>query len=111
MVAAGAVCGNVELFVVVEHFQHIIAGWSVDDGRGDELVHGFVVVGTRWVVQETGAAAGDRAGQDGNAEGTGLGDGLEGANEVRAFEVLEVRLVWLEDDDGSYLLTFVSCVH
>lgn len=51
--------GDVEGFVGVEELEDV--GWrgDVDDGGGDDLVHGFVVGGVRGVVQEAGAAAGD----------------------------------------------------
>jgi hypothetical protein len=44
-------------------------------------------------VDEAGAAAVDGAGEEGHAQGFVVGDALEGADEVRAFEVLEGELV------------------
>lgn len=56
---AVAVERDVEGFVVVEEFEDV-GGWGrVDDGRCDELVHGFVGGGVGGVVEEAGAAGGD----------------------------------------------------
>lgn len=89
--AAVAVGGHVERLVVVQEFEHV--GWrgDVDDGGGDDLVHGLVVGGFGWVVDEPGAAAVDGAGEEGHADGFLVGDALEGADEVCAFEILCVR--------------------
>lgn len=47
-----------------------------------------MVRGVRGVVHEAGAACVDGAGDEGEADGALLGDSLEGADEVGAFEVL-----------------------
>lgn len=54
-----AVGRDVEGLVVVEHFEDVGGWWGGDDGRGDDLVHGFVVAGMGGVVDEAGAAAVD----------------------------------------------------
>ena len=94
MVRAVTVGGDIERLVVVQHLEHV--GWrrGVDDGGGDELVHGLVVGGLGRVVHEAGTAAVDGAGEEGHADGFLVGDALEGADEVGAFEVLGGRLVW-----------------
>lgn len=83
-----AVRGHIERFVVVQELEHVRGGRGVDDGGGDELVHGFVVGGLGGVVHEAGAAAVDGAGEEGHAYGFLVGDALEGADEVGALEVL-----------------------
>ena len=88
MVAAVAVRRDVEGLVVVQELEHVGGGWGVDDGGGDELVHGFVVGGLGGVVHEAGATAVDGAGEEGHAQGFLVRDALEGANEVGALEVL-----------------------
>lgn len=79
---------DVQGFVGVQEFDDI--GWSgcVDDARGDELIHGLVVVEFRGVVHEAGAAGVYTAREKGHAERFVVGDALEGSNEVGAFEVL-----------------------
>lgn len=98
-----AVGGDVEGFgVAVEEFDDVGGGWGVDDGGGDELVHCFVVGWLGGVVDEAGAADVDGAGEEGHAEGLLVGDALEGADEVGAFEVLwrgglvSMGMSWLE---------------
>ena len=44
-------------------------------------------------MHKAGAAAGDGAGEEGHADGFLVGDALEGADEVGAFEVLGFILV------------------
>lgn len=85
-----AVLGDVEGFVVVEEFEDVGGRGSVDDGGGDELVHGFVGGGVGGVIEEAGAAGGDGAGEEGYADRTLLGDALEGADEVGTLEVLRL---------------------
>lgn len=63
-----------------EEFQDVGGGRGVDDGAGDELVHGFVVGGFGGVVDEAGAGDVDGAGEEGHAQGFLVGDGLEGAD-------------------------------
>lgn len=67
MVAAVAVGRDVEGLVVVQQLEDIRGGRGVDDGGGDELVHGFVVRGLGGVVHEAGAAAVDGTGEEGHA--------------------------------------------
>ena len=88
MVRAVTVGGDIERLVIVQHLEHV--GWrrGVDDGGGDELVHGLVVGGLGRVVHQAGTAAVDGAGEEGHADGFLVGDALEGADEVGAFEVL-----------------------
>ena len=45
-----------------------------------------------WIVHEAGVAAGYRSGEEGHAEGFVVGYALEGADEVRSFEVLRMML-------------------
>lgn len=72
--AARAVGGDVERLVVVEELEDV-AGWRrVDDGGGDELVHGFVVGRVGGVVHEARAARVDRAAEEGEADGAPLRD-------------------------------------
>lgn len=75
-----AIGRHVERFVVVEEFEDVRGGRGVDDRGGDKLVHGFVVRGFGGVVYEAGAAAGNRAGEEGHAEGFLVGDTLESAD-------------------------------
>jgi hypothetical protein len=82
------ILGDIEGFVVVEKFEEVGGGWGVDDGRGDELIHGFVGRGVRGIVEETGAAGGDGAGEEGYSDGSLLGDALKGSDQVCAFEIL-----------------------
>lgn len=92
-VGAMTVLRYVEGFVVVQEFEDV-GGWGrVDDGRGDELVHGFVGAGVGGVVQQADAAGGDGAGEEGDADGALLGDALQGADQVRPFEVLFVEVL------------------
>lgn len=89
MGTAVAVGGDIQRFAVVsEEFEDVVGGRGVDDGGGDELVHRFVVGGFGGVVDEAGAAAVDGAGEEGHAQGFLVGDALERADEVGAFEVL-----------------------
>ena len=129
-----AVGRHVERLVVVQELEDVGGGRGVDDGGGDELVHGFVVGGVGGVVDEAGAAAVDGAGEEGHADGFLVGDSLEGADEVGAFEVLGRKFsgvsVWISTDDlfflwgggwgvggervvedNMLLLTLDSCVH
>ena len=72
--AARAVGGDVERFVVVEELEDV-AGWGgVNDGRGDQLVHGFVVGGVRGVVHEARAAGVHCAAEESHADGASLRD-------------------------------------
>ena len=64
----------------VEEFEHVGGGRRVDYARGNELVHCFVVRGLGGVVDETGTADVDGAGEEGHAEGFLVGDLLEGAD-------------------------------
>lgn len=84
-----AVGGDVELLIVVKHADDVGGRRRVDDGGGDELVHGFVVGGFGGVVDEAGAADVDAAGEEGHAEGFVVRDALEGAEDVGSFEVLK----------------------
>ncbi len=43
----------------MQEFEDVRGGGDVDDGRGDDLVHCFVVGWVRGVVKEAGAAGGD----------------------------------------------------
>lgn len=54
-----AVDGNVEEAIVVEHLEDVVSCGLGDDGRGDDLVHGFVVGRVCWVVYETCTGAVD----------------------------------------------------
>jgi hypothetical protein len=64
-----AILRDIQRFIVVEEFEDV-GGWGgVDNGRGDELVHGFVGGGVGRVVEEAGAAGGDGAGEEGDADG------------------------------------------
>lgn len=84
-----AIGRDVEGFgVAVEEFDDVGRGWGVYDRGGDELVHCFMVGGLGGVVDEAGAADVDGAGEEGHAEGFLVGDTLEGADEVCAFEIL-----------------------
>ena len=85
----------------MEEFEHVAGRRGVDDGRGDELVHGLVVGRFGRVVHEAGAAAVDRAREEGHAHGFLVGDALEGADEVGALEVLWVRGSWHEGLEKS----------
>jgi hypothetical protein len=92
-VGAMTILRYVEGFVIVQEFEDV-GGWGrVDDGRGNELVHGFVGVGVGGVVQVAGAAGGDGAGEEGDADGALLGDALQGADQVRPFEVLFLEVL------------------
>lgn len=42
--------GDVVRPVAVQHFEDVLRGGGGDDGRGYDLVHGFVVAGVGWVV-------------------------------------------------------------
>lgn len=66
---AVAVLRDVERSVVVEEFEDVGGGRRVDDGGGDQLVHGFMRGRVRGVVEESGAAGGDTAGEEGYADG------------------------------------------
>ena len=83
-----AVQGDVEGFVVVEELEDVGGGRGADDGGGDELVHCFVVGGVGGVVEDAGAADGGAAAEEGHADAAAVGDGLESADQVGAFEVL-----------------------
>lgn len=54
-----AVLGHVERLLVVEQLEYVAALGGADDGRRHDLVHGFVVAGVGWVVDETGARSCD----------------------------------------------------
>ena len=75
-----AVGGDVERFVVVQQFEHVRGRGRVDDGGGNELVHGLVVGGFGRVVHEAGAAAVDGAGEESHAQASLVRDALEGAD-------------------------------
>ena len=64
-----AVCRDVEGLVVVQEFEDVGGRAGVDNGGGDELVHGLVVGGLRGVVDEAGAAAVHSTGEEGHANG------------------------------------------
>ena len=83
-----AVGRHVQRLVVVQQLEQVGGCGAVDDGRRDQLVHGFVVRRLAGVVHEAGAAAGDGAGEEGHADGFLMRDALERADEVGAFEVL-----------------------
>ena len=67
---------HVQGLVVVQELQHVGGRAGVDDGGGDELVHGLVVGGLGGVVHEAGAAAVDGAGEEGHADGFLVRDAL-----------------------------------
>ncbi len=73
----------------MEQLEDVRGGRRVDNGGGDELVHCFVVGGVGGVVDEAGAAAVDGTGEEGHAQRFLVGDLLQGAEEVGAFEILE----------------------
>lgn len=50
-----AVLGHVKRLLVVEELEDVASLGGADDGRRHDLVHGFVVVGVGWVVEEAGA--------------------------------------------------------
>lgn len=83
-----AVGGQVERLGVVQQLEHVRRRRRVDDRGRDELVHGFVVGRVGRVVHQAGAAAVDRAGEEGHADGFLVRDALEGADKVGALEVL-----------------------
>ena len=64
----------------LEEFEDVVGRRGVDDGSGDDLVHCLVVAGLCGVVDETGAAAVNGAGEEGHAKGFLVGDALEGAD-------------------------------
>ena len=76
MIRAMAVLRDVQRFIIMEEFEDVGGGGRVDDGGGDELVHGFVGGGVGGVVEEAGAAGGDGAGEEGDADGALVRDGL-----------------------------------
>ena len=88
---AGSVSGNIERFVIVKHLDHVAGGWSVDDRRGDDLVHSLVVGWVRRVVDEACSAGVDSAGEESHTNGALVGDALERADQVGAFQVLGKR--------------------
>ena len=55
------------LVAAVQQFEDVAGRRAVHDGRRDELVHGFVVGGVGWVVDEAGAADVDGAGEEGHS--------------------------------------------
>ena len=102
---AVAVGGDVELLVVVEELEHVARRGAVDDGGRNELVHGLVVRGAGRVVDETGAAAVDGAGEKGHADGALVGYPLECADEVSTLEVLRKRVsMWNSERDVAFTL-------
>jgi len=62
----GSVGGGVT--IGVQHAEDVLGGRSVHNGRGDNLVHCFVVRGVGGVVDETSAAAIHGAGEEGHAK-------------------------------------------
>lgn len=92
IVGAVAVLRNVQrLLAAVEEFQHIAGRGRVDDRGGNDLVHGLVVGRFGRVVDETGAAAVDGAGEESHAQGFLVGNGLERADQIGALEILAPR--------------------
>lgn len=87
-----AVGGHIQRFLRVEEAHDVAGQGRVDDGRGDELIHCFVVRRVSWVVHEAGAAGVDAAGEEGHAQGFVVGDALQGADYVGPFEVLSLRV-------------------
>lgn len=73
----------------MEKTEDVAGSRSVDDGRSDDLVHCFVVLGVGGVVDQTGAGAMDCAREEGHAEGLVVGYPLEGTDQVSAFEILK----------------------
>lgn len=72
----------------MQHFDDVRGRRAVDHRGGNELVHGLVVGGVAWVVDEAGAADVDGAREEGHPEGLLVRDALEGTDEVGSFEVL-----------------------
>ena len=83
-----SVLRDIQGAIIVEEAQCITPRRAVDDGCRNDLVHSFVVLGARRVVDEACAAAVDCAGEEGHAEGFVVRDALERADEVGALEVL-----------------------
>ena len=75
-----AVGRHVQRLVVVQQLEQVGGCGAVDDGRRDQLVHGFVVRRLAGVVHEAGAAAGDGAGEERYADGFLVRDALERAD-------------------------------
>ena len=67
MIGTMAVGRYVERFVVVQEFENVGGRGCVDDGSGDELVHGFVVGRLGWVMHEACATAVHGAREEGHA--------------------------------------------
>ena len=113
-----AVGGDVERFVVVEQAEDGAADGRVDDGGRDDLVHRLVILRMGGIVDDAGAAAGHGAGEEGHPQGFVVGYALEGADQIRPFQVLQ-KLVsgrWSNrrgerkgNERGGQ--TFDSCVH
>lgn len=84
-----AVGRDVESLVAAVQQLHDV-GWrgGVDDGGGDDLVHGFVVGWMGRIVDEAGAAAVDGTGEEGHSDAFLMGDSLEGADEIGPFKIL-----------------------
>ena len=76
----------------VSELKHVGGRAGVDDGSGDQLVHGLVVGRLGGVVHEAGAAAVDRAGEEGHADGLLVRDALQGTDEIGALEILSDRV-------------------
>lgn len=102
---ARAVGGDIERFVVVEKFEDVRGRWSIDHGRGDELVHCLMVGRVGRVVNETSAAGVDGSRQEGEADGALFRDALERADQIGTLEVLHSRSVMNLDqgEGGTYL--------
>jgi len=84
-----AIGGDVERSVVVQEFNHVVRCWSIDDRRGNKLIHGLVIRWVGRVVHESRAACVDRAGDEGHAHGFVVRDTLECADDVCALKILQ----------------------
>lgn len=71
--APRAVGGDVERLVVVQELEDVIGRRGVDDGRGDKLIHRFVVGGMGGVVHETCTAGVHGAAEESKAYAPALG--------------------------------------
>lgn len=78
--ASGSIGRDVEWFVVVEELEDVAVWWGCDDGGGDELIHCFMVRRMGGIVEETGAGCVSSARQEGETDGTVVGDSLESAD-------------------------------
>ena len=77
----------------MKHLDHVARGWSADDRGGDDLVHSLVVGWVRRVVDEAGSAGVNGTGEESHTNGALVGDALERADQVGAFQVLGEALV------------------